>query len=108
MTKRKLYLYLLLSMLASVPIVKGNLQFGPDSGEGSVTLTNPDGSQYFFTSANMSLYNYATNTPDGWWIFNPTTALNAEDTSDYWVLGVVFGIIALTVATALVLTVRRK
>lgn len=95
---------ILIIALAAVPSASASVQTGPDSGSGYLELINPDNSTYVFDSSNMSLYNYVTNLPDGWWMFNPATPLNAD--SDLWVVGFIFGIVAVTIAV--VALIRRN
>ena len=72
---------------------------------GNVTLTNPDNSTYTFTDSNATTYNQVSNYPDGWWFFGGAFV---EDTSDYWVIGVLFGIVAIGLVFALVYQRGRK
>lgn len=97
---------IVLFALAMLPCAYATVQLGPESGAGSVTLINPDNSTYYFDSGNMSLYNYVSNSPDGWWFFNPATPLN-DDSADLWVIGLIFGIVAFALA-AIVMTRRNK
>lgn len=72
---------------------------------GSVTLTNPDSSYFYFDSSNSTTYAYVSNMPDGWWnIFLQTV----NEQSDYWMLGFIFGIIGVSFAVSFLFMKRRK
>ena len=59
---------LILLLLSVVSSVSAEVYLGPqDTSTGNVTLTNSDGSYYFFDSTNASRYSYVTNMADGWW-----------------------------------------
>lgn len=97
---------LLLAVLAlsAIPTANASITLG---GGGNFTLTNPDNSTYFFVAANQTTFNYVTNQPDGWWIFNPAVAVPSES-ADYWVIGLVFGIIAIALSTVFMIQRRSR
>lgn len=74
-------------------------------GDGSVTLTNPDNSTFYYDSDNATTYDYVGNYPDGWWQFigGPT-----DEELSYWVLGLVFGLTAVALAVVFMVIRKRK
>jgi hypothetical protein len=72
-------------------------------GSGSVTLINPDNSSFTFNSENETSFTYLSNAPDGWW--NISTQINDDD---LWILGVVFGVIAIGLVVGLVTMKNRS
>lgn len=90
MVKKLLALGVLI-VLAALPLTSGGLLLG--SEDGNVTLTNIDGSYYYFDNTNITAYSYLSYSA-GYWNLN--TAPTA--TEDYFVLALVVGVVALCIA----------
>ena len=89
-------------ILATLPLATCEVILGGTGG--SVTLTNPDNTTFTFTSANQTTVTYLSNMPDGWWSF--TLPIDSEE--DLWVLGVLFGFIAIAIAVAFTVAKRKN
>lgn len=74
-------------------------------GDGTVTLINPDNSTFTYNSDNATTYDYVGNYPDGWWMF---IGGPSDDELDYWVFGLVFGLLAVALAVVFMVIIRRK
>lgn len=94
----------LVGFLVLVPVAACDITFG-GTGEGNVTLINPDDSTFTFNSGNVTTYDYAGNYPDGWWMFigGPT-----DEELDLWIIGAFFGVVAIAVAVALVMVKGKR